>query len=204
MPTIKIPAKFIKRFIGMKSGGVYNCVIPKTPNRINFQQSMPTIKVPAQFIKRFIGMKSGGVYNCLIPKTTNRINFQQSMPTIKVPAQFIKRFIRMQCGGVYDCHGALNSAEIESLARFAVQEFNKKENALLEFARVLKVREQVVAGMMYYLTLEAMDAGKKKIYEAEVWVMPWMNFQELQKFKHAGDGPSFASSDLGAKQGRTR
>nr|4N6T_A Chain A, Adhiron [Populus euphratica]4N6U_A Chain A, Adhiron [Populus euphratica]6QOZ_C Chain C, Affimer binding protein [synthetic construct] len=76
-----------------------------------------------------------------------------------------------------------NSLEIEELARFAVDEHNKKENALLEFVRVVKAKEQVVAGTMYYLTLEAKDGGKKKLYEAKVWVKPWENFKELQEFK---------------------
>ena len=75
------------------------------------------------------------------------------------------------------------------------------QNSLLEFARVLKAKEQVVAGKMYHLTLEVIDAGKKKIYEAKVWVKPWMNFKELQEFKHAHDDPSFSQSDLGAERG---
>ncbi|KAK9124956.1 hypothetical protein Scep_013802 [Stephania cephalantha] len=90
-------------------------------------------------------------------------------------------------GGVRDSVGAQNDAEIESLAKFAIEEHNKKENALLEFARVLKAKEQVVAGTMHHLTLEAIDAGKKKIYEAKVWVKPWMNFKHLEEFKHSGD-----------------
>ena len=36
-------------------------------------------------------------------------------------------FIQMRPGGVYDYGGNQNSAEIEGLARFAVQEHNKKE-----------------------------------------------------------------------------
>lgn len=77
------------------------------------------------------------------------------------------------------------------------------KNALLEFARVVKAEEQVVAGTVYHLTLEVIDAGKKKIYEAKVWVKPWMNFKELQEFKHAGDSPpAFTPSDLGVKKGR--
>ena len=76
------------------------------------------------------------------------------------------------------------------------------QNSLLEFARVLKAKEQVVAGTLYHLTLEAVDAGKKKIYEAKVWVKPWMNFKQLQEFKHTEDGPSFTSSDLGVKRGK--
>ncbi|WOK95962.1 cysteine proteinase inhibitor [Canna indica] len=90
-------------------------------------------------------------------------------------------------GGISNAEGASNDAEIEQLARFAVDEHNKKENALLEFGRVVKAREQVVAGTMHHLTVEAIDAGKKKIFEAKVWVKPWLNFKELQEFRHAGD-----------------
>ncbi|KAG7948596.1 hypothetical protein I3843_13G015300 [Carya illinoinensis] len=110
-------------------------------------------------------------------------------------------------GGVHESQeeaSALNSAEVDGLARFAVDEHNKKENAVLEFARVVKAQEQVVVGTLHHLTLEAIDAGKKKIYEAKVWVKPWMNFKELQEFKHAdaGDSPSpFTTSDLGGKKG---
>lgn len=77
------------------------------------------------------------------------------------------------------------------------------KNSLLEFARVVKAREQLVAGTLHHLTLEAIDAGEKKIYEAKVWVKPWMNFKELTEFKHAGEGhaPSFTTSDLGVIKG---
>uniref|UniRef100_A0A2P2ILF9 Cysteine proteinase inhibitor n=1 Tax=Rhizophora mucronata TaxID=61149 RepID=A0A2P2ILF9_RHIMU len=103
-------------------------------------------------------------------------------------------------GGIRDClHGLQNSAEIEGLARFAVQEHNKKQNAFLEFVRVLKAKEQVVAGKLYHLTLEAMDAGKKVIYEAKVLVKPWMHLKQLQEFNHAEGGSSFTTSDLGIK-----
>uniref|UniRef100_A0A7N0V8I3 Cysteine proteinase inhibitor n=1 Tax=Kalanchoe fedtschenkoi TaxID=63787 RepID=A0A7N0V8I3_KALFE len=91
-----------------------------------------------------------------------------------------------------------NSVEIDDLARFAVDEHNKKENAVLEFARVVKAKEQVVAGTLHHLTLEVIDAGSKKLYEAKVWVKPWLNFKELQEFNHL---PHFTSSDLGACQG---
>nr|6Z0O_E Chain E, Affimer-NP [synthetic construct]6Z0O_F Chain F, Affimer-NP [synthetic construct] len=87
-----------------------------------------------------------------------------------------------------------NSLEIEELARFAVDEHNKKENALLEFVRVVKAKEQMhmkerQINTMYYLTLEAKDGGKKKLYEAKVWVKKYLgdfwkdNFKELQEFK---------------------
>lgn len=75
------------------------------------------------------------------------------------------------------------------------------KNALLELARVVKAQEQVVAGTLHHLTLEVIDAGEKKLYEAKIWVKPWLNFKELQEFKHAGDSPSITPSDLGAKKG---
>ncbi|CAH2053901.1 unnamed protein product [Thlaspi arvense] len=104
-------------------------------------------------------------------------------------------------GGVRDVPANQNSDEVESLARFAVDEHNKKENALLEFARVVKAKEQVVAGTMHHLTLEIVEAGKKKLYEAKVWVKPWLNFKELQEFKPASDAPAITPSDLGCKKG---
>ncbi|KAL8263622.1 hypothetical protein R6Q59_021752 [Mikania micrantha] len=57
------------------------------------------------------------------------------------------------------------------------------ENALLEFGKVLNTKQQVVQGIMYYITLEASDGGEKKTYEAKIWVKPWENFKELQTFK---------------------
>ncbi|KAE8671892.1 Cysteine proteinase inhibitor 6 [Hibiscus syriacus] len=107
-------------------------------------------------------------------------------------------------GGVRPSQESQNSAELENLARFAVDEHNKKGNAMVEFVRLVKASEQVVAGTLHHLTLEAMDAGKKKLYEAKVWVKPWMDFKELQEFKHAGDADdsrSFTASDLGANKG---
>ncbi|GER33278.1 cysteine proteinase inhibitor [Striga asiatica] len=98
-------------------------------------------------------------------------------------------------GGVRD-----TKADIDSLSRFAVDEQNRKHNALLELVRVVNAEEQVVAGTLHHLTLEVVEAGKKKLYEAKVWVKPWMDFKELQEFKHVGDVPSFTSSDLGVKK----
>ncbi|XP_031279419.1 cysteine proteinase inhibitor 12 [Pistacia vera] len=104
-------------------------------------------------------------------------------------------------GALQESRGAENSVEIDELGRFAVQEHNKKQNAVLEFGRVVKAQEQVVAGTLHHLTIEAIEAGKKKLYEAKVWVKPWMNFKDLQEFKHVGDSPpTFTSSDLGCKK----
>ena len=66
----------------------------------------------------------------------------------------------------------------------------------------MKAKEQVVAGTLHHLTLEIIEAGKKKLYEAKVWVKPWLNFKELQEFKPAAsdDTPTITSSDLGCKK----
>lgn len=45
----------------------------------------------------------------------------------------------------------------------------------------------MVAGTKYYITLEATDGDKKKVYEATVWVKPQLNNKELQEFKLIGD-----------------
>ncbi|CAI9277629.1 unnamed protein product [Lactuca saligna] len=87
------------------------------------------------------------------------------------------------CGGITESKGAENSLEIETLARFAVDEHNKKQNALLEFVKVVSTKEQVVQGKMYYITLEAKDGDENKTYEAKVWVKPWEDFKELQELK---------------------
>uniref|UniRef100_M1A5P8 Cysteine proteinase inhibitor n=1 Tax=Solanum tuberosum TaxID=4113 RepID=M1A5P8_SOLTU len=80
-----------------------------------------------------------------------------------------------------------NNPEFQDLARFAIQVYNKKENVHLEFVENLNVKQQVVAGMMYYITLAAIDAGKKKIYETKIWVKEWEDFKKVVEFKLVGD-----------------
>ncbi|XP_071706633.1 cysteine proteinase inhibitor A-like [Rutidosis leptorrhynchoides] len=86
-------------------------------------------------------------------------------------------------GGINESKGVQNSLEMDALAQFAVDEHNKKQNSLLEFKRVVSTKEQVVAGTLHHITLEAHDGGEKKTYEAKVWVKPWLNFKELQAFE---------------------
>ncbi|XP_062224042.1 cysteine proteinase inhibitor 1-like [Phragmites australis] len=94
-------------------------------------------------------------------------------------------------GGVHDApEGRENDLHVLDLARFAVSEHNKKANALLDFEKLVKVKQQVVAGTMYYFTIEAKDGEVTKLYEAKVWEKPWMDFKELQDFKPAEDGAS--------------
>jgi hypothetical protein len=43
----------------------------------------------------------------------------------------------------------------DGLARLALNEFNKQQNAQLSFSKVVRAREQMVSGMVYFLTMEA-------------------------------------------------
>ncbi|KAK7300277.1 hypothetical protein RJT34_11119 [Clitoria ternatea] len=97
-------------------------------------------------------------------------------------------------GGVSDVPGTQNSVEIENLARFAVDEHNKKQNAVVEFVKVISAKQQVVSGTLYYITLEVNDGGKKKVYETKVLEKPWLNFKEVEEFKLVGDAPSGSST----------
>jgi hypothetical protein len=57
------------------------------------------------------------------------------------------------------------------------------QNGMLEFERLVKVREQTVAGTMYYFTVEVKEGGAKKMYEAKVWEKLWENFKQLHSFE---------------------
>ncbi|KAF7075876.1 hypothetical protein CFC21_080609 [Triticum aestivum] len=91
-------------------------------------------------------------------------------------------------GGIEDWPGAENDLGVD-LARFAVSEHNSNTNALLEFQKVVKVKQQVVEGMMYYITIEVDEGWAKKLYEAKVWDRPWLdsNPRQLSEFKPAED-----------------
>lgn len=89
-------------------------------------------------------------------------------------------------GGVEDAPaGRENDLKAIELARFAVAEHNSKANAVLEFERLVKVRQQLVSGLMHHFTIEVKEGGAKKTYEAKVWEKAWENFKQLQDFKPA-------------------
>ena len=90
-------------------------------------------------------------------------------------------------GGITDVPGAANSVEIANLARFAVDDHNKKQNGVLEFVRVISAKQQVVSGILYYITLEAKDGETKKVYKTKVWVREWLNPKEVQEFNLVTD-----------------
>jgi hypothetical protein len=116
-------------------------------------------------------------------------------------------------GGIRDIPDVEHKKEIQDLGRFAVDEYNKQQvcvcictifwfrfrhycNALdsegflgfmqnvgISFSKVVKAQEQVVSGLLYYLTIKTKDGSKTKLYAAKIWVKPWEKFKQLQEFK---------------------
>lgn len=87
-------------------------------------------------------------------------------------------------GALHDVPNFQHSPLIDRLAHFALNEFNKQQNAQLSFSKVVRAREQMVAGMAYYLTVQALDGHQTTgLYLAKVWVVPWKNFTQLEDFK---------------------
>ena len=52
------------------------------------------------------------------------------------------------------------------------------------FVKVVEAEKQVVSGMKYYLTIEAVNktSGEVKVFEAVVVVKAWLRKKELVKF----------------------
>lgn len=90
-------------------------------------------------------------------------------------------------GAIRDVPNFQHSPLINRLAGFALNEFNKQQgaqNAHLSLSKVVRAREQMVSGMVYYLTMEALDSHRTTgSYLAQVWVVPWRNFTQLEEFK---------------------
>lgn len=82
-------------------------------------------------------------------------------------------------GGVEDV--PISSPQIRSAANYAInaQELilrgNKGgETTKLKLRKIISAREQVVAGMKYYLRLQVTVNGQEREAEAEVWSQAWI------------------------------
>ncbi|XP_039808370.1 cysteine proteinase inhibitor 12-like [Panicum virgatum] len=87
------------------------------------------------------------------------------------------------CGRIVDAPGRENDPRIVDLARSAVDEQNKNVNTHLEFEKLVTVKEQGVAGTLYYFTIKAKDGDAKKLYEAKVYEAPWLGLEGLVDLK---------------------
>uniref|UniRef100_A0A453MBU1 Cysteine proteinase inhibitor n=1 Tax=Aegilops tauschii subsp. strangulata TaxID=200361 RepID=A0A453MBU1_AEGTS len=59
------------------------------------------------------------------------------------------------------------------------------QNTQLELEKVVKVKEQAVAGRLYYITIQVDEGGAKKLYEAKVLEQLWLDVKKLVEFKPA-------------------
>ncbi|KAL6275428.1 hypothetical protein ACE6H2_019029 [Prunus campanulata] len=92
------------------------------------------------------------------------------------------RVSRQLCGGFSPCPCFIDDPDTISPTSFAVKEYNKQKNAQLQFVRVLRAWHERLGGyMLYYLTLEAVDEGVVKVYQALVNVFCY-DTMELKLF----------------------
>ncbi|KAI3740527.1 hypothetical protein L2E82_30995 [Cichorium intybus] len=73
--------------------------------------------------------------------------------------------------------------KVVDIAKFAVNEHDKKDQASLKFIKVVSGKSQVVAGMDYNLTIMAVNGGLENNYVAIVWDKPTQNFRQLMSFR---------------------
>ncbi|KAJ8648825.1 hypothetical protein MRB53_001848 [Persea americana] len=85
-------------------------------------------------------------------------------------------------GGRKEIRDVKSNKEVQDLGKFCVDEFNKNHQTHIAFSEVVKAESQVVAGVKYYLKIEAVEDGVKKAYDAAVVVKPWLNSKELLSF----------------------
>jgi hypothetical protein len=64
-----------------------------------------------------------------------------------------------------------------------VAEHVKRANDGLKFGRVVSGEDQIVAGMNYFLLIQAINGdGENGIYKARVYEQSWTNTRELVSF----------------------
>jgi hypothetical protein len=59
-----------------------------------------------------------------------------------------------------------------------------------EFVKVVSAKQQMVGGMLYYITLEAKVGEKVNVYEAQICDQPLLDLKEVMEFKRVDDDPS--------------
>ncbi|KAG0631549.1 hypothetical protein M758_1G261500 [Ceratodon purpureus] len=107
-------------------------------------------------------------------------------------------------GAPKDVGNFANSVEIDELANFAVDQYKARLNSLadISFSKVVSAKEQVVQGTMYYLTIEVVEGGEPKLYDAKVWVKPWEGYKQLESFLPSASSHYNPAVDLSAESER--
>ncbi|XP_037436944.1 cysteine proteinase inhibitor-like [Triticum dicoccoides] len=117
----------------------------------------------------------------VLPSTQTQSQKQSARETAAMAAEPARRL----AGGIVESPGRENDLYIVGLARFAVSEHNKEANTPLELEKVVRVKEQAVAGRLYYITIQVDEGGAKKLYEAKVLEQLWLDVRKLVEFRPA-------------------
>jgi hypothetical protein len=70
------------------------------------------------------------------------------------------------------------------------------QNDMVEFENIVKVKQKIVTGSMYYITIQVNEGGVKKLYEAKVWEKLWENFKQLMEFNSVEDSPTLVTGGI--------
>ncbi|KAK1602936.1 hypothetical protein QYE76_037383 [Lolium multiflorum] len=77
----------------------------------------------------------------------------------------------------------IDHPRIKELGEWAVAEHVKRANDGLKFGRVVSGEDQIVAGMNYFLLIQAINGdGENGIYKAWVYEQSWTNTRKLVTF----------------------
>ncbi|XP_010673372.2 cysteine proteinase inhibitor 2 [Beta vulgaris subsp. vulgaris] len=104
--------------------------------------------------------------------------------------------------------------EVQELGKFSVEEYNREilnmqqsplrsvglgdTNGPLNFVKVVEAQKQVVAGLKYYLKVEAMQDGVSRIFDAVVVVKPWVH--ESKKLLNFGPSSRLSLPEAPSEQ----
>ncbi|GAB4851857.1 hypothetical protein Ancab_031256 [Ancistrocladus abbreviatus] len=92
-------------------------------------------------------------------------------------------------GGLMEIEDVRGNKDVQELGKFSVEEYNKKFHSLngvssgkLTFEAVVAAEKQVIAGLKYYLKVQAKEGDATKTFDVEVYLNPSLQSKELTKF----------------------
>ncbi|KAL6616604.1 hypothetical protein ACP70R_038874 [Stipagrostis hirtigluma subsp. patula] len=101
-------------------------------------------------------------------------------------------------GGRTEVRDVERDTVVQELGRYSVAEHNRRlaccgdgggAGGRLEFGRVVAAQRQVVSGLMYYLRVAAAEEGAanggERVFDAVVYVKPWLESRTLIRFAPA-------------------
>ncbi|KAI6693904.1 hypothetical protein NL676_021614 [Syzygium grande] len=115
-------------------------------------------------------------------------------------------YVGPRVGGRTAVPDVKSNEKVQDLGRYSVEEYNRLQrrsrggggggggDGEIVFGAVVGAERQVVAGIKYYLKIEGVQRGARKVFESVVVVKPWVRSKELLTF-----GPSRGGGSGGGK-----